>query len=614
MQQQMEIDSAKQAAGVGDDLGLPDNTMEVLKRRYLLKDDEQNIIETPSELFRRVASHVAQVEANYDSDIDIEQAEEKFYRMMRHQEFMPNSPTLMNAGTFFGQLSACFVLPVEDSIDEIFDSLKNMAKIHQTGGGTGFSFSHLRPKGSLVSTTKGSASGPVSFMSIFDKATGVIVQGGRRRGANMGILRCDHPDIVDFIEAKSQKGMFQNFNLSVAVTNKFMADVKADRSFELKDPSTGKKTRKVRAKSLFDLIVNAAWRSGDPGLVFIDEINKRNPTPEIGEIEATNPCGELPLLPFESCNLASINLAKMLNDGEIDWDKLKDRVHWAVRFLDNVVEVNRYPLPQIREMTLANRKVGLGVMGFADMLIMLGVPYNSEEALKVAGKLMRFIHNQSRDASMKLAEERGVFPNYDRSVYAERDLKLRNATVNTIAPTGTISIIAGCSSGIEPLFAISFVRNVLSGTRLFEVNPLFERATKEKGLYKQDILDEIAREGSLQNVKGVPADLKRTFITAFDTEPLQHLKVQAAFQKYTDNAVSKTINLPENASVEDVRDIYLKAHELKCKGITIYRYGSKEQQVLSFGARQQDSSDRQSRYVVAEPEYTGGCAAGHCVF
>jgi len=304
----------------------------------------------------------------------------------------------------------------------------------------------------------------------------------------------------------------------------------------------------------------------------------------------------------------------MLDDGHIDWDKSRDRVHWAIRFLDNVVEVNKYPLDQIREITLANRKIGLGVMGFADMLIMLGVPYNSEEALKVAGKLMRFIHKQSRHASMKLAEERGVFPNFDKSIYAGRDQRLRNATVNTIAPTGTISIIAACSSGIEPLFAISFVRNVLSGTNLFEVNPLFERAAKEKGLYKQDMLDEIAQKGSLQAVKGIPADLKRTFITAFDTEPLQHLKVQAAFQKYTDNAVSKTINLPESASVEDIRDIYLKAHELKCKGITIYRYGSKEHQVLSFGARQQDSSDRQSRYVVAEPEYTGGCAAGHCVF
>jgi ribonucleoside-diphosphate reductase alpha chain len=604
----------KADASSEDDLRLPVNTMEVLRRRYLLKDNEQNIIETPAEAFKRVAAYVAQAEENCHSDITAEQAGEKFYQMMRLQEFMPNSPTLMNAGTSFGQLSACFVLPVEDSIDGIFESLKNMARIHQTGGGTGFSFSHLRPKGALVSSTKGRASGPVSFMSIFDKATGVIVQGGRRRGANMGILRCDHPDIVDFIEAKSQKGMFENFNLSVAVTDKFMADAKADRIFELKNPTTGKKAGQVRAKSVFDLIVNAAWRSGDPGLVFIDEINRKNPTPHIGRIEATNPCGELPLLAFESCNLASVNLAKMVNNRKLDWDKLKDRVKWAIRFLDNVIEVNKYPLPQIQEITLANRKIGLGVMGFADMLIMLGIPYGSEEALKLAKKLMRFIREQSVRTSVELAEKRGVFPNFDKSIYASKGLRLRNATVNTIAPTGTISIIAGCSSGIEPLFAVSFVRNVLSGTKLFEVNPLFEEAAKKAGLHLQDILAEIARKGSLQTLKAIPSGLKRIFVTAFDLEPLQHLQVQAAFQKYTDNAVSKTINLPENASVDVVGDIYLKAHELKCKGITIYRYGSKDQQVLSFGVKEKNVPKSHREVVVADAEYSGGCAVGECVF
>jgi ribonucleoside-diphosphate reductase alpha chain len=597
-----------------DDLNLPVNTIEVLRRRYLLKDNEQNIIETPGQMFRRVAHYVAQAEANYDSDITIEEVENKFCQMMRNREFMPNSPTLMNAGTSFGQLSACFVLPVEDSIDRIFESLKNMARIHQTGGGTGFSFSHLRPKGALVASTKGRASGPVSFMSIFDKATGVIVQGGRRRGANMGILRCDHPDIVDFIEAKSQKGMFENFNLSVAVTDKFMADVKADRTFELKNPATGKKAGQIRAKSVFDLIVNAAWRSGDPGLVFIDQINRKNPTPQIGMIEATNPCGELPLLAFESCNLASINLAKMVDNGKLDWDKLKDRVGWAIRFLDNVIEVNKYPLPQIQKITLANRKIGLGVMGFADMLIMLGMTYGSEEALKLAKKLMKFIHEHSIMTSVELAEERGVFPNFDKSIYAVKGLRLRNATANTIAPTGTISIIAGCSSGIEPLFAVSFVRNVLSGTKLFEVNPLFEEAAKKAGLHLHDILGEIARKGSLQSVKGIPSELKRIFVTAFDVSPLQHLQVQAAFQKYTDNAVSKTINLPENASVDVVRDIYLKAHELKCKGITIYRYGSKDQQVLSFGVKEKNVPKSHREVVVADAEYSGGCAVGECVF
>jgi ribonucleoside-diphosphate reductase alpha chain len=612
-QKRSDIRFAKSALGLKDDLKLPVNTMEVLKRRYLLKDNAQNIIETPSELFRRVASHVAQAEANYGSSKAVEQAEEAFYQMMRRQEFMPNSPALMNAGTSFGQLSACFVLPVEDSIDGIFDSLKQMAKIHQTGGGTGFSFSNLRPKGSLVSSTKGSASGPVSFMSIFDKATGIIVQGGRRRGANMGILRCDHPDIVEFIEAKTQKGMFENFNLSVAVTDKFMADVRAGRTFDLINPATGKKTAKVRAKAIFDLIVNAAWRTGDPGLVFIDQINRKNPTPAIGKIEATNPCGELPLLGFESCNLASINLEKMVDGRNIDWQKLNYCVDWVVRFLDNVIDVNKYPLPQIKRITLANRKIGLGVMGFADMLIKLKVPYASPEALKLAAKIMKFIHAKSLNASVGLAEKRGVFPNFDKSIYAARGPRLRNATVNTIAPTGTISIIAGCSSGIEPIFAVCFVRNVLSGTRLFEVNPLFEQEARKRGIYKQELLGQIARKGSLQSLN-VPNDLKKVFVTAFDVEPLQHLKVQAAFQKYTDNAVSKTINLPENASVDDVRQIYLEAHRLKCKGITIYRYGSKAQQVLTFGIKRKDVSEQEQQFVAAESQYSGGCAAGECVF
>ncbi|HBG27942.1 MAG: ribonucleoside-diphosphate reductase, adenosylcobalamin-dependent [Planctomycetes bacterium GWF2_41_51] len=605
---------AKSTLDLKDDLKLPVNTMEVLKRRYLLKDDNQKIIETPSQMFRRVALHIAKAELNYNSDISVEMVEEKFYQMMKNLEFMPNSPTLMNAGTSFGQLSACFVLPVEDSIDGIFESLKNMARIHQTGGGTGFNFSHLRPKGALVSSTKGRASGAVSFMSIFDKATGVIVQGGRRRGANMGILRCDHPDIVDFIEAKTQKGAFENFNLSVAVTDKFIADVKADRLFELKNPATGRKTGQIKARALFDQIVNVAWHSGDPGLVFIDEINRKNPTPQIGDIEATNPCGELPLLAFESCNLASINLAKMIENGRMNWDRLKDTVNWGIRFLDNVIEVNKYPLEQIKEITQANRKIGLGVMGFADMLIMLKIPYNSQEALNLAGKLMKFIHDQSFNASMELAKERGSFQNLEKSIYAKRDLKLRNATVNTIAPTGTISIIAGCSSGIEPLFAISFVRNVLSGTQLFEVNHWFEEIAKKEGFNLQDILGEIAQKGSLQSMKNISPAIKKIFVTAFDIEPMQHLQVQASFQKYTDNAVSKTINLPESASVIDIRDIYLKAHELKCKGITIYRYGSKDKQVLSFDARQDNELKNPYEVVLAESEYSGGCAAGECVF
>lgn len=606
-QKRSDIRFTKSALELKDDLKLNVNIMEVLKRRYLLKDNNQKIIETPSELFRRVASYIAKAEGNYKSEKNIEEVEEKFYQMMRQQEFMPNSPTLMNANTSFGQLSACFVLPVKDSIDGIFESLKQMAKIHQTGGGTGFSFSNLRPKGSLVSSTKGGASGPVSFMSIFDKATGVIVQGGRRRGANMGILRCDHPDIIEFIEAKIQKGMFENFNLSIAVTDQFMADVKADNSFDLINPATRKKADQIRAKSLFDLIVNAAWRTGDPSLVFIDEINRKNPTPTVGAIEATNPCGELPLLDFESCNLASINLARMV-DTDLDWKKLSDTVNWGIRFLDNVIEVNKYPLEQIKKITQANRKIGLGVMGFADMLIKLKIPYNSQKSLDLAEKIMNFIHNQSIKASVELAQERGVFPNFNKSIYARKGLKLRNATVNTIAPTGTISIIAGCSSGIEPLFAVSFVRNVLSGTKLFEINPLFEQELKNRRIYKQEILSKIAGKGSLQSIKGIPDELKKIFVTAFDISSLQHLKIQAAFQKFTDNAVSKTINLPSDASVENVREIYMKAHQLKCKGITIYRYGSKQEQVLSF------SGVEKERFVTAQSEYSGGCAVGQCVF
>ncbi|MBN1972880.1 MAG: adenosylcobalamin-dependent ribonucleoside-diphosphate reductase [Sedimentisphaerales bacterium] len=604
----------KPSRKVNNDLKLPVNTMEVLKRRYLLKDDNQNIIETPSELFMRVASHIAQVQANFKSDISLEQAQEKFYRMMSNLEFMPNSPTLMNSGTSFGQLSACFVLPVEDSIDGIFEALKNMAKVHQYGGGTGFNFSHLRPRGALLHPTKGGASGPVSFMSIFDKATEVIVQRGRRRGANMGILRYDHPDIVEFIQAKMAAGTLENFNLSVAVTDKFMADVKADKYFDLKNPSTDKKAGKIKAKFLFDLIVKCAWHSGDPGLVFIDEINRKNPTPEIGKIEATNPCGELPLLAFESCNLASINLAKMIDNNKMNWEKLKDSVIWGIRFLDNVIEVNKYPLPEIREMTFANRKIGLGVMGFADMLIMLGIPYNSQEALNLAGKLMRFIHRQSIEASVRLAEERGAFPNFDKSIYAGKGLRLRNATVNTVAPTGTISIIAGCSSSIEPLFAISFVRNVLSGTKLFETNTLFEEIAKREDFYEEEILFQIAKKGSLQSIKNIPSKFKRIFATAFDIKPIEHLQIQAAFQKYTDNAVSKTINLPESASISEVRKIYLKAHELKCKGITIYRYGSKNQQVLSFGAKETKTIKNSKKPIIADSEYSGGCAVGECAF
>lgn len=609
-----DLRQVKVIYGVRDDLKLPLNTIVVLKKRYLLKDDERDIIETPRELFRRVAIAVSEGEANFKSEKKKEDVEERFFQIMADLEFLPNSPTLMNAGTSLGQLSACFVLPVEDSIEGIFDALSNMARIHQTGGGTGFNFSRLRPKGDLVSSTKGESSGPVSFMSIFDQGTGVIVQGGRRRGANMGILRCDHPDIVDFIEAKVQEGAFSNFNLSVAATDEFLEAVKKNDSFDLINPRTKKKVKSMNAKALFDLIVYSAWRSGDPGVVFLDEINRRNPTPQVGRIEATNPCGEIPLLPYESCNLASINLSKFVNRSSVEWEELKERIWWGVRFLDDVVEVNRYPLPEIKEMTHANRKIGLGVMGFADMLVKLGIPYSDEEALRLGSKIMKFFHEESLKASQNLAKERGVFPNYQKSIYSKKNLKLRNATLNTVAPTGTISIISGCSSGIEPLFALNYVRNVLSGRKLFEMNSLFEEELQKRGLYSKELLAEAGKFGSIQDIGELPPELKKVFVTAFDIRPEQHLKIQAAFQKYTDNSVSKTINLPPDATVEDVRNIYLLAHELKCKGITVYRYGTKRNQVLSFDTRTAEESGEDFDFITAASEYSGGCHSGLCPF
>lgn len=625
-----QVRFAKSALGLRDDLKLPVNAVEVLRRRYLLKDEARRVVETPGELFRRVAHTIAKAEANYGTDSQVHEVEDTFYRMMRNREFMPNSPTLMNAGTPLGQLSACFVLPVDDSIEGIFQTLADMARIHQTGGGTGFGFSRLRPRGDLVGSTKGRASGPVSFMGIFDKATEVIVQGGRRRGANMGVLRCDHPDIIDFIEAKVGSNALRNFNLSVGATDKFIRAVSDNRPFDLINPRTGKSVKRIGAHSVFDLIVNAAWRTGDPGLIFLDHVNRSQPTPELGQIEATNPCGEVPLLPYESCILASINLDRMTTDegpdertgrsrrvpgrAKVDWDKLRDRIHWGVRFLDDVIDVNRYPLESIRVAATGNRKIGLGVMGFADMLIRLSIPYGSKESVAFAGKLMCFIHEESLAASADLARQRGVFPNFGRSIHAQAGRELRNATVNTIAPTGTISIIAGCSSGIEPLFAVSFVRNVLSGTRLFESHPLFERIARERGFHSRELLAEVARRPSLAQVKGVPSDIRKLFVTAFDVTPRQHLEIQAAFQKYTDNAVSKTINLPADATVEDVREIYLYAHRLKCKGITIYRYGSKPGQVLSISDQDEAQHDELSDFIAAENDYAGGCIGGVCEF
>ena len=609
-----DIRQVKVIYGVRDDLKLPLNTLLVLKKRYLLKDDEKNIVETPRELFLRIAGSVSEVEANFKSKRKKDEVEEKFFRMMTSFEFLPNSPTLMNAGTSLGQLSACFVLPVEDSIEGIFGALKNMAKIHQTGGGTGFDFSRLRPMGDLVSSTKGEASGPVSFMSIFNQATGVIVQGGRRRGANMGILRCDHPDIVDFIEAKIEEGAFSNFNLSVGATDRFMDAVRRNSKFDLVNPRTRKTVKSIKARVLFDLIVYSTWRTGDPGLIFLDEINRRNPTPRLGRIEATNPCGEIPLLPNESCNLASINLSKFVRNRSMEWDRLEETIKWGVRFLDDVIEVNSYPLPQIREMTFANRKIGLGVMGFADMLIKLGIPYNQESAVRMALKVMKSVRDASLKASQSLARERGVFPNHKESIYPKKNMRMRNATVNTVAPTGTISIIAGCSSGIEPLFALSFVRNVLSGSKLYEIHSLFEEELRMRSLYSKELLAEVGKVGSIRDIKQLPADIRKVFVTAFDVPPKHHLRIQAAFQKYTDNSVSKTINLPFDSTVEDVRKIYLLAHELKCKGITIYRYDTKKNQVLAFDSRIGEEREELLDFIMAESEYAGGCHSGICSF
>jgi ribonucleoside-diphosphate reductase alpha chain len=601
-----EIRSLRGLLGIEPKLTV--NAIEVLKARYLLRDEQENLVETPTELFRRVAKAIAKVDLAFgDNAADSERA---FFDMMTKLEFIPNTPTLFNAGTSIGQLSACFVLPVDDSLESIFATVKNMAIIEQTGGGVGFNFSRLRPRGDLVRSTKGVASGPVSFMRIFDTATEVIKAGGKRRGAMMAILRIDHPDVMEFITAKQNPTLLSNFNVSVAVTDEFLSALRDDGDYWLVNPRNKEKVKKHRAAEMWNLIAHSAWASGDPGVVFIDEINRHNPTPQVGKIESTNPCGEQPLLAYESCNLGSINLSKMTKGKKVDWDKLRETVRNAVHFLDNVVDANVYPLKEIAEITRANRKIGLGVMGFADMLIMLGIPYDSEEALQIGETIMMFIEEKAHEKSAEIAQKRGSFPNFKGSIWESKYAAFRNATVTTIAPTGTISIIAGCSSGIEPLFAISFMRNVLGGARLFETNPLFEEAAKEKGFYSAKLLEDIARTGSVQATKGVPHEIRRLFVTALDIAPVWHIKMQAAFQKYTDNAVSKTVNLPNNAKVEEVKEIYDLAWNLKCKGVTVFRYGSKPEQVLYIG----EIKTKDGKFVSAQSEYAGGCPTQNCPF
>ena len=590
--------------GMKENLGLTENAIKVLERRYFRKDEKGNILETSAEMFRRVAENIAQADLFYDKKADIKKTENEFYSAMSKLEFLPNSPTLMNAGRDLQQLSACFVLPIEDSMEGIFETLKSAALIHKSGGGTGFSFSRLRSKNSAVKTTGGVASGPVSFMKVYDASTQAVKQGGTRRGANMGILRVDHPDILEFIQCKEKDKEISNFNISVGITENFMKKMENDEEYDLIDPRTKQVVDKLKAKEIFDLIVKMAWKNGEPGIVFLDRLNIDNPTPSIGAIESTNPCGEQPLLPYESCNLGSIDLSKMVDEENksIDWEKLSYVTKVAVHFLDNVIDMNKYPLKEIDEMTKSNRKIGLGVMGFADLLIKLNVSYDSQEAVKRAKNIMKFILKEAEKASCELAEKRGAFPNFEKSIYSTpTGPRLRNASLTTIAPTGTLSIIAGCSSGIEPLFAVSYVRTVMDKDVLPETNPYFEAVAKEKGFYTVELMKLIAQKGSIQEIPEIPEDIRRVFITSHDTSPEWHIRMQAAFQEYTNNAVSKTVNFCNNAKEEDVRKVYTLACKLGCKGVTIYRDGSRDEQVLSLKKEGKTSVTEKGRKISPKP-------------
>ena len=595
-------------------LKLNPNAEIVLSKRYFKKDEDGKMLEAGRELFWRVASAIAFEEGKYPkSPYKVADLAKEFYALMTSWKFLPNSPTLMNAGTELGQLSACFVLPVGDSIEEIFDAVKHAAMIHKSGGGTGFSFSRVRPKDSRVGSTGGVASGPLSFLKIFNTATEQIKQGGTRRGANMGIMRIDHPDIMEFIRAKEREGDFNNFNLSIALTEDFMKCVEEGKDYNLVAPQNKKPVGQLNARKVFEILVQKAWESGDPGIVFIDRINRDNPTPKQGEIESTNPCGEQPLLPYEACNLGSINLAKFFkplkkkaeNDNElnpddhIDWNDLGRAVQLGVRFLDNVIDASRFPIPLIEKNVQKNRKIGLGLMGWADLLFLLRIPYDSEQAINLAGRVMKFLRDEGRDASRILAEERGPFPAYGESIFAKHsEGPFRNATITTIAPTGTLSILAGCSSGIEPLFALCFARNVMDGERLVEVNPHFEQALKDQECYSSKLMEAVANKGTIQSFDYLPEELRNIFVTAMDIESIWHLRMQAAFQEYTDNAVSKTVNLPNSATIDDIRNVYWMAYQLGCKGVTVYRDGCKAIQVLYTGEAEKGEGEAEEIAMV----------------